>query len=288
MEAVSFENIDYAPQAGKRLIDRYRESGLQIIVKLASIELTPEKPHFPVGGWHVEGQMNEKICATALYYVDSENITDNSLSFRMQTSADMNDDRGYYVGQYAYQWLEAVYGTSLGSGNSPCLQNYGNVQTRQGRLLAFPNVFQHRVSPFELINPTKPGHRRFIALWLVDPTKRIISTANIPPQQMTWYVDALVGSDANAREEALSKLPPELVNLLADKGLINVTTNINSRLPVELMDIVRDYFNEEKSQLPMSVEEANEHRARLMQERSAFVKTTESGWQESTYSFCEH
>jgi hypothetical protein len=288
MEAVTFIDIDYAPQAGKRLVDRYRDSGLQIIVKLASIELTPDKPNFPVGGWHVEGQMNESICATALYYLDSENITDNSLSFRMQTSAYMNDDKGYDVGQDAYHWMESVYGTSLGCGNSPCLQNYGSVQTRQGRLLAFPNVFQHRVSPFELIDPTKPGHRRFIALWLVDPTKRIISTANIPPQQLTWYVDALLGSTGAARQEALSKLPPDLVYLLTEKGLSNVTVHTNNRLPEELMDVVRGYFDEDRFQLPMSVAEANEHRRKLMQERSAFVKTTETGWQQATYSFCEH
>jgi hypothetical protein len=140
MESVPFNDVSYAPQPGKRLADRYRDSGLQIIVKMASIELTPEKPEFPTGGWHIEGQMNEHICATALYYLDSENITDNSLSFRMQTSAYMNDEeRGYEVGQDCYYWLEQVYGTSLG-GNSPCLQNYGSVQTRQGRLLAFPNV----------------------------------------------------------------------------------------------------------------------------------------------------
>jgi hypothetical protein len=140
MEPVPFNDVSYAPQPGKRLADRYRDSGLQIIVKMASIELTPEKPEFPTGGWHIEGQMNEHICATALYYLDSENITDNSLSFRMQTSAYMNDEeRGYEVGQDCYYWLEQVYGTSLG-GNSPCLQNYGSVQTRQGRLLAFPNV----------------------------------------------------------------------------------------------------------------------------------------------------
>lgn len=49
----SFEDVDYAPQEGKRLVDKFRESGLQIIVKMASIELTPEKPEFPFGGWHV-------------------------------------------------------------------------------------------------------------------------------------------------------------------------------------------------------------------------------------------
>jgi hypothetical protein len=47
---VSFEEIDYAPASGKRLIDKYRKSGLQVIVKMASIELTPNKPDFPMGG----------------------------------------------------------------------------------------------------------------------------------------------------------------------------------------------------------------------------------------------
>lgn len=82
--------------------------------------------------------MNERIAATALYYLDSENITPSSLSFRMQTSAYMEDE--YSVGQDSYEWLEQVYGTTLGQNNSPCLQNYGSVETREGRLLAFPNI----------------------------------------------------------------------------------------------------------------------------------------------------
>lgn len=34
---------------------------MQIIVKIASIELTPEKPTYPGGSWHVEGQANESM-----------------------------------------------------------------------------------------------------------------------------------------------------------------------------------------------------------------------------------
>ena len=34
---------------------------LQIIVKLANIHLTPEKPEYPGGSWHVEGQANESM-----------------------------------------------------------------------------------------------------------------------------------------------------------------------------------------------------------------------------------
>lgn len=43
------------------------------------------------------------------------------------------------------------------------------------------------MSSFKLQDPTKPGHRRFIALWLVDPHRRILSTANVPPQQKDWW-----------------------------------------------------------------------------------------------------
>lgn len=144
-----------------RLRRDFKDSGLQVIVKMASIELTPDKPEFPVGGWHVsgnctnlcstldivgiadsrdqvEGLLNEKICATALYYLDSENITDSSLSFRMQTCYDQ-DELQSEVGQDSYHWMECVFGTDL-SHNGSCLQNYGSVETREGRLLAFPNV----------------------------------------------------------------------------------------------------------------------------------------------------
>lgn len=43
--------IDYACPESLREI--YKDSGLQVIVKMARIELTPEKPDFPAGGWHV-------------------------------------------------------------------------------------------------------------------------------------------------------------------------------------------------------------------------------------------
>ena len=85
--------------------------------------------------------MNERICATALYYLDSENITDSSFSFRMQTSRDRHQDE-FDVGQDAYHWLESIYATELGNlgGRGSCLQNYGTVLTPQGRVLAFPNT----------------------------------------------------------------------------------------------------------------------------------------------------
>lgn len=85
--------------------------------------------------------MNERICATALYYVDCENVTDSKLAFRISTDWYVSDK--IQTGQDEYNWLERVFGVSLGhSGGVPdaCLQTYGDVETRQGRVLAFPNV----------------------------------------------------------------------------------------------------------------------------------------------------
>lgn len=80
---------------------------------------------------------------------------------------------------------------------------------------------QHRVSPFELADLSKPGHRRFIALWLVDPHKRIISTANVPPQQLSWWVESILGTitKSDARKEPTTDLPPEIVGLLQERGV---------------------------------------------------------------------
>ena len=43
-------------------VDLRKDFGkLQIIVKLANIHLTPEKPTYEGGTWHVEGQANESM-----------------------------------------------------------------------------------------------------------------------------------------------------------------------------------------------------------------------------------
>lgn len=272
----------------KTLREQFNKAGLQIIVKMASIELTPEKPELPAGGWHVEGQMNEHIVGTALYYLDSENITDTRLDFRTITSSYQDDDMS--IGQDAYHWMQSMYGTSLGAGaGGSCLQNYGSVATPEGRLLAFPNVFQHRVSGFKLADPTKPGHRRFIALWLVDPFNRIISTANVPPQQAEWWADRALGAVKNKE----SAFPPELAQLLLERGIgasqlgeaIAEGGPGKTKLPFELVDKVRKELG---NAFPMNRDEAERHRLKLMGTRSAFQEEARGNWESVEYGFCEH
>ncbi|KAJ6787386.1 hypothetical protein PWT90_08600 [Aphanocladium album] len=155
---------------------------IQVIVKLANIQLTPEKPTYNGGSWHIEGQLNEHICATAIYYYDCENITPSHLAFRTRANGE-DLERALSYEQNDYESIMATFGIHA---KGDTLQDLGKVLTRQGRLVAFPNVYQHRVTPFELKDKSKPGHRKILALFLVDPKIPIISTASVPPQQSHW------------------------------------------------------------------------------------------------------
>ncbi|MFJ2931584.1 DUF4246 domain-containing protein [Streptomyces sp. NPDC087219] len=159
------------PDASSRVDLRGR--GLQVIVKLATIHLTPEKPEYSGGSWHVEGMLNERIVSTGIYYWDSENITESRLSFRAalyDPEYEQNDDNG----------MRDVYGLE---DEDALNQILGSASTPAGRCLAFPNVLQHRVGSFRLTDPTWAGHRKILAFFLVDPSEKIVSTSDVPPQQ---------------------------------------------------------------------------------------------------------
>ncbi|WP_128976108.1 DUF4246 domain-containing protein [Streptomyces roseicoloratus] len=159
------------PEASARVGLRGRR--LQVITKLATIHLTPEEPEYAGGSWHVEGMLNERIVSTGIYYWDSENITESRLSFRAALDDpyyEQNDDDG----------LREVYGLE---DEDALNQVLGSASTPAGRCLAFPNVLQHRVGPFRLADPTRPGHRKILAFFLVDPSTPIVSTSDVAPQQ---------------------------------------------------------------------------------------------------------
>lgn len=211
---------------------------LQVIVKLANIQLTPDKPTYDGGSWHIEGQLNEHICATALYYYDSTNITDSHLAFRTRVEGDNSFDLTYE--QSDYEGIEDVFGAKL---DEATIQDRGKVLTKEGRLIAFPNVFQHAVMPFELADKTKPGHRKILALFLVDPATRVLSTANVPPQQEHWWTERAENEGGLSEERTGSQggLPISLEEakrlreeLMAERT--NLSTSVDNR-------IARDYWN---------------------------------------------
>lgn len=168
---------------------------LQVIVKLATIHLTPEKPEYPGGSWHVEGMMNERIVATVIHYRDSQNITESRLSFRAaldHPSYEQNDDDG----------VRDVYGLE---DEDALNQLLGSTSTPAGRCVAFPNILQHRVGKFRLADATRPGYRKILAFFLVDPSERIVSTSDVPPQQPWSDTSTMTLEQARSHREQLMR-----------------------------------------------------------------------------------
>ncbi|CUA75280.1 ABC transporter C family member 4 [Rhizoctonia solani] len=220
---------------------------IQVIVKLANIHLTPEKPEYSGGSWHVEGMRNEAIAASGIYYYDEENITESRLAFRAAVTVpyyEQEDERGCIL-----TW-------GIGR-DEPCINELGAVVTCQDRCIAFPNTYQHRVSPFELKDKSKPGHRKIVALFLVDPAIRRPSTTTVPPQQAKWRASAISANPV--LKAAFDKLAPEIINHI--DSMVEGT---------------------------MTREEAEAYRLELMDEGTAFVEKNDEEFFMTPFSLCEH
>ena len=120
------------------------------------------------------------------------------------------------------------------------MQGVGDVITKANRCVAFPNLYQHRVQPFRLKDTTKPGHRKILVFFLIDPTKTVLSATDVAPQQREWVTEAMHSA---GHVSAFGKLPVELLNMIS---------NANDGA--------------------MTRTEAEEYRKELMSERVVFVE----------------
>lgn len=227
-------------------IDLFAFDNLKVIVKLTDIELTPERPSYPGGSWHVEGTINEDIIATVLYYYDIENVSKSRLSFRTGF-----EDPAYEQNDNVY--TEVIFGIH---DEDRMVRDLGNIEAKEDRIVVFPNMFQHHVDPFELTDKTKPGHRRILCFFVVDPyNDKVISSKDVPPQNKEWWDDA-----------ALEYLFP-------------------NNLKQQILDLKHG------ESWPMTLAEAKEVRVELMDERSA-ISQGEDEYDDRafsrTFSLCEH
>ncbi|KIM23958.1 hypothetical protein M408DRAFT_27405 [Serendipita vermifera MAFF 305830] len=168
---------------------------LQLFIKLSRVELTPNSPRFPGGEWTCEGSYENRVVACMSTVLDSSNVTDGELGLKMAVTRPIitASDPDFACMEY---WGKKRY--------YPLNQFIGAVRMKEGRCIAYPNLYQHRLSPFELVDPTKPGHRTILQLQLVDPELAVLSTTDVPPQPASWALDALL--------ESLDKrLPMEVV-----------------------------------------------------------------------------
>ena len=158
---------------GRRIANK-----LQVIVKAADIVLAPEKPVYPGGTWHLEGTNAENIVAAGICYYKQENITSSHLEFR--DIVDGIEDLDYPQHEHDHIYLR--YRVENGDEQ---LRSLGEVSTPAGRCIGFPNNLQHRAAPFQLRDATKPGVRKMLVFFVVDPDKPTKSSADIPKQQGT-------------------------------------------------------------------------------------------------------
>lgn len=121
------EYVRQMPPSAEELIDlrtQFAEQGLQVIVELATIHLTPANPTYAGGSWHIEGQLNEHIVASSLYYYAQSNIGTSTLAFRH--SVDTSDELYSYDDRDYDHVLEALGGDNDG----PALSNLSSIKTK--------------------------------------------------------------------------------------------------------------------------------------------------------------
>ena len=116
--------------------------------------------------------------------------------------------------------------------DSICVQDIGDVITKTHRCVAFPNLYQHQVQPFHLEDPTKPGHRKILVFFLVDPTQKVPSATEVALQQRDWVSEAIHGASANS---ALARLPAEIRMMISEENDGTMTRSEAEKYREELM-----------------------------------------------------
>jgi len=174
---------------------------LQVIVKASEIVLTPENPNYIGETWHVDGTPEENIVATGIFCFATENISESCLSFRKAVDEpSCNDDS-------ANNGMDIVFGFALGD---PLVQYAGSVVIRENRCVCIPNVMQYRDQPFKLLDPQRPGHRKNLIFYLVDPNVRIVSTSSVSPQQQDHLREQLVST------YPFTEMIPQVLDIVLD------------------------------------------------------------------------
>lgn len=225
-----------------------KNARLQVIVKMANIYLDEKNPQYPGGTFHIEGMSNEDIVATGIYYYDVENITESRLSFRFSTTE--NEKRYHEHWKWNEQRHTHLYGLNS---YSSLIQELGSIQTIEDRCVVFPNIYHHKVEPFELKDKSKPGHRKILVFFLINYQNNVLSTYDVPPQQSEWFEYELI------RGRCFGKLPDDAVKIIVS---------------------YLDY--------PIQLSETKKDRLELMKERSYIKDTLQNVWVSRTINLCEH
>ncbi|KAJ1726882.1 hypothetical protein LPJ72_006176 [Coemansia sp. Benny D160-2] len=184
-----------------------RGEELQVVVEMDTTYLTPESPKKGPErirtAWQSSGVLNDKIVATAIWYYDVENAEVSDIQFRDPVGSygklDMiSDILEKTVFKYAYG-VDRDIGKGYGYS-----QPAGTTGIKSGRILCFPNSYQHLEQSVELADPSRCGHVRRLYFHFVHPGVRIPSTSIVAPQRQEWWAESAFSVPP------LDRLPAEL------------------------------------------------------------------------------
>ncbi|EAW17040.1 uncharacterized protein NFIA_003960 [Aspergillus fischeri NRRL 181] len=177
------------------------------------VDLSPETPFYEGDSdFQVAGMLNERIAATAVCYYNIENIKGARISLQQEAHMNEYELNLFYPEKIKLAWdiPHWVYSANPPPSPPQALQDLGSIATtNNGRLLAWPNTLRYKAEPFSLVDPSRPGHLRYITIHLVDPHYRLCSSRNVPPQQHDWWPKA-----AGKFFKLQGEPPPEILNML--------------------------------------------------------------------------
>ena len=238
------ESGRYDPAISVDLKREFWNIGLQMVLAMQDIDLTTANPEFLGEDWHIQGQSNERICATAYYVYSTRNLSSKNpptLSFRCR----INPEEGEFAdGEIASPpYAPNCYGTEDGD---PLIEELGSVALREGRLVVFPNTFQVKLESLRSADESQPGFCRIAMLHLLDPNRRNMSTKLVPCQRRDWWAEELRQTCAR-----FGNLPLEIFNRI-------VAVIGEGEFPISMAEArkIRDEFRDERAEFRYEHENA--------------------------------
>jgi len=234
------------------LPDEFGHSGLQVVVQINSIELTPTNSRFDdldrFGDemWHVaDSLVTDYIAATSILFFEFDNVEPVGVRFRQPvhlrrwefTEAEHDDFNGIME---VFDLAPPTFNYKLDLCQPmafPSVQEMGQVVATKGRMLSFPGPMSYRFEPCELVDASRPGRARYLVVHLVDPNYRVCSTRNVPPQRLDWWAYDV----ARKASGAFSRLPAELFD-----EIVTGAADADGILDAQGMENVRDAMEEER------------------------------------------
>ncbi|KAK6526060.1 hypothetical protein TWF281_011099 [Arthrobotrys megalospora] len=194
---------------------------LAVVTRMIEIKLTPAEPTHSSRDWHVDGMANECIVATGVYHYSHENVTDWSMCLRRRS----------------------MFSRETRPPDRSDQRDVGAVLVPENRGVVFPNMCQHCLSPFSLVDKSRSGFTKMLIFHIFDPGRSHYTTRTIPPQQPRQYERLL-------RHTRLGRLPEEIFQLIAQYVLGNTITSTK----------------------------AEEYRGRMIRERNAMLEPLTEDW----------